>query len=155
MDLVDEQNIVGFEVGEQRREIARPLQHRTRGLAQIDAHLLGDDVRQRGLAQPRRAEQQHMVERLAPMARGLDEDFELTADLLLADVFGELLGAQRALERLVLQAQRRGRSGGRSRSCSDPAQTGAASIQRGRARGLAPGMRLATCVQCAPIFSQL
>ncbi len=77
VDLVDEQNVVGFQIGEQRREVAGPLQHRPRGLAQVDAHLLGDDVRQRGLAQPGRTEQQHVIERLAAVARSLDEDAEL------------------------------------------------------------------------------
>ena len=38
-----------------------------------------DDVGQRGLAQARRAEQQHVVERLAALAGGADEDLELLA----------------------------------------------------------------------------
>ena len=78
-------------------------------MAQIHAHLARDDVRERRLAQARRAEQQHVVERLLALARGLDEDRELAADLFLADVFVELLGPQRALERLFL---RRGGRGG-------------------------------------------
>ena len=57
---------------------------------------------ERGLAQPGRAEQQHVVERLAAVARGLDEDLELLADLGLAHVFGQALGAQRALDRVFL-----------------------------------------------------
>ena len=65
VDLVDEQHVLRLEVGEQRGEVARALEHRARGLAQVDAELLGDDVRERGLAQARRAEQQHVVERLA------------------------------------------------------------------------------------------
>jgi hypothetical protein len=51
-------------------------------------------VRQRGLAQAGRAEQQHVVERLAALARRADEDFELLAHLGLADVFVEQLGPQ-------------------------------------------------------------
>jgi hypothetical protein len=69
VDLVDEQHVVRFEVGQQRGQVAGALQHRAGGLAQIDAHLGGDDVRQGGLAQARRAEQQHVVERLAALAR--------------------------------------------------------------------------------------
>ena len=102
MDLVDEQHVVGLEVGQQRRQIARPLEHGTGGLPQIHAHLARDDVRQRGLAQARRPEQQDVVERLAPVAGGLDEDGELRADLLLADVVAELLGPQRPLQRFFL-----------------------------------------------------
>jgi hypothetical protein len=65
VDLVDEQDVVRFEVGQQRRQVARTLQHRAGGLAQVDAHLARDDVGQRGLAQARRAEQQRVVERFA------------------------------------------------------------------------------------------
>ena len=65
MDLVDEQHVLRLEVGEHRGEVARALEHRAGGLAQVDAELARDDVRERGLAQARRAEQQHVVERLA------------------------------------------------------------------------------------------
>jgi hypothetical protein len=58
----------GFEIGQQRGQVAGALQHRARGLAQVDAQLVGDDVRQRGLAEAGRAEDQHVVERLAALA---------------------------------------------------------------------------------------
>ena len=70
---------------------------------QVHAHLARDDVRERGLAQAGRAEEQHVVERFLALARGLDEDFELLADLLLAHVFGELARAQRALVAFLLR----------------------------------------------------
>ena len=98
VDLVDEEDIVRLEVGEERGEIAGPLEHRPRGLAEIDAHLARDDVRERGLAEPGRPEEEHVIERLAPGARRLDEDRELPADLLLPDVLGELARAQAALD---------------------------------------------------------
>jgi hypothetical protein len=59
-------------------------------------------VRERRLAQARRAEQQHVVERLAPAARRLDEDGELLARFLLADIVGEPHRPQRAFELLFL-----------------------------------------------------
>ena len=104
MDLVDEQHVARLEIGEQRREVARALEHRPGGLAQVDAQLVRDDVRQRGLAEARRAEQQHVVERFAAPLRGVDEDAELLADLLLPDVFVEAAGAQRALDDVFLRA---------------------------------------------------
>ena len=106
MNLVDEQHIVGLEIGEQRSEIARALQHRPRCLAQIDAQLVGDDVRQGRLAQPRRAEQQHVVERLSPLLRCLDENGKLTADLFLADVLVEGARPQRPLDDFLLRTHR-------------------------------------------------
>ena len=48
MDLIDKQNIVRFEVGEHRGEIARLLQHRAGGGTQIHPHFIGDDIGQGG-----------------------------------------------------------------------------------------------------------
>ncbi len=59
-------------------------------------------MRQRGLAQTGRAEQQHVIERLAPLARSGDEDLHLLADLGLAHVLGQPLRTQRALHRLFV-----------------------------------------------------
>ena len=102
MDLVDEQHVVALEVGQHRREVARALEHRAGGLAQVHTHLRGDDVRERGLAQTRRTEQQHVVERLAALAGRTDEDVELLACLGLADVLGQRARAQRALDLLLV-----------------------------------------------------
>ena len=89
MDLVDEQHVARLQVGQERGQVAGALEHRTGGLAQVDAQLGGDDVGERGLAQARRTEDQHVIERLAAAARGADEDLELRLYRRLADVFGE------------------------------------------------------------------
>src|SRR5437763_325579 len=102
VNLVDEQHVPGFQIRQQGGEISRALENRPRGLAQVDPHLARDDMRERGLAQPRRAEQQHVVQRLAARARRLDEDLQLAADLLLPDILGEGGGTQRTLELLLL-----------------------------------------------------
>ena len=49
------------------------------------------DLRQRRLAEARRTGEQHMVERIAPPPRRLDENPEVGARLLLADEFVERL----------------------------------------------------------------
>ena len=98
MDLVDEEHVVFFEIGEQRGQIARALEHRTRGLAQIDAHFGSHDMGQRGLAQTRRTEKQQVIERFAAVACGGHEDIELLADAGLADIVGECLGPERPLD---------------------------------------------------------
>ena len=102
MNLVDEQHVVLFEARELRREIAGPLEHGAGSLMQIDAELVGDDVRERRLTQARRAEQQRVVERLAPLPRGRDEDLELRLHARLADVLGEPARPHGAIERFVL-----------------------------------------------------
>ncbi len=56
-----------------------------------------DDLRQRGLAEPRRAEKQHMVHRLAAALGSLDEHAQILARCLLPDEFGKALGSQRGI----------------------------------------------------------
>ena len=65
------------------------------GLAQIDLQLIGDDVRQRGLAEPGRPEDQHMIQGLAALARRLDEDVHLGLHVRLPHVVGEAFSAAR------------------------------------------------------------
>jgi hypothetical protein len=94
VNLVDEQNVALFEIGEQRREIAGLGDHRPGGGAEIDAQLARDDLRQRGLAEARRADEQHMVERFLARARRLDEHRQIGARFFLADELAQSLRAQ-------------------------------------------------------------
>ena len=102
VDLVDEEHVARLEIGQERREIACPRQHRARGRAKTDAELARDDLGQRRLAETGRAREQHVVERLAARLRRLDEDREIVARLRLTDEFGETLGTQRGFEIVVL-----------------------------------------------------
>ena len=104
VDLVDEQHVALFQIGEQRREVAGLGDHRAGGGAEVHAELARDDLRQRGLAEPRRADEQHVVERLVARARRLDEHRQIGARLLLADELGEPLRPQRGLGGVLLAA---------------------------------------------------
>ena len=73
MDLVDEQYVARFEVGELRGKVARLGDHRPGGRAEIDSKFARNDLRQRRLAEAGRADEQHMVERLATRFGALDE----------------------------------------------------------------------------------
>ena len=73
MDLVDEQDVARLQVGELGGEVAGAHDHRPRGQAEADPELGRDDLGERGLAEPGRPGEQDVVERLAPLARGLDE----------------------------------------------------------------------------------
>src|SRR5262249_52296329 len=55
------------------------------------------DLRQRGLAESRGAYEQHVVERLAALARRLDEHGEILARLRLADELRQHLRTQRGV----------------------------------------------------------
>ena len=83
VDLVDEQHVALFQIGQQRGEVARFRNHRAGGGAEIHAEFARDDLRQRGLAEAGRADEEHMVERLVARTRGLDENLEIGARLFL------------------------------------------------------------------------
>ena len=102
VDLVHEQHIARLQIGQDRGQVARPLEHRARSLAQADAEFVRDDVRERRLAEARRAEDQYVIERLAAAARRLDEDAHLLLHGGLPDVLGQLPRPHRAFECLVL-----------------------------------------------------
>ena len=89
MDLVDEQDVAGVQIGQQRRQVAGLLDGGAGGDADIDPHLVGDDARQGGLAQARRAVEQHVVQGLAAAAGGFNIDGEIVLGLLLAGIVGE------------------------------------------------------------------
>src|SRR5580700_4827799 len=106
MDLIDEQDIFGLKVCQDRGEIAGALDHRAGGSAEADAELTGDNLGQRGLAEAGRAMQQHMVECLTATAGGRDEDGEVFARGSLADEFGERLWAEGRLGGVFFPARR-------------------------------------------------
>ena len=103
MDLVDEQHIAFFEIGQDRRQVARLGDHRPGRGAEADAEFARHDLRQRRLAEPRRSGKEHMVERFAPCLGGFDKDTEVGAGLLLTD---ELFERQRTKRRVLLVAGR-------------------------------------------------
>ena len=94
MDLVNEQDAAVFQVGQDGDQVAGPLDGRAGRGAQGRAHLVGDDERQARLAQPRRAVQQDVVQRLPPPLGGLQEDAQVLLDLGLPDELAQPPGPQ-------------------------------------------------------------
>ncbi len=91
MDFIDEQHVARLQIREQRGQIAGAFDDRARCRAHVHAEFVGDDVRERGLAESGRTENQHVIERFAATARRLDVDRHLLAHGALADVFVESL----------------------------------------------------------------
>ena len=65
VDLVDEEHGARLERGEERGDVALALERRAGRLDERHVELVRDDLRERGLAEPGRAGEQHVVERLA------------------------------------------------------------------------------------------
>ncbi len=77
VNLVEEEHLALAQVGEDGGEVALDDERRTRGLLEADVEFVGDDGGQRGLAQARRAEKKHVIQRLAARAGGFKSDGEL------------------------------------------------------------------------------
>ena len=108
MDLVDEEDRARLERSQEGRYVGFALERRARGLHHRHLELGGDDVGERGLAEPGRAGEQHVVEGLAALSRRGDEDLELVGDLDLVDEVLEPRRAQAAVEVLVAADRRPG-----------------------------------------------
>ena len=65
VDFVDEEHIMGFQAGEDARQVARLVEHGAAGNLEAHAQFVGDDTGEGGLSQSRRAMEQRMVERFA------------------------------------------------------------------------------------------
>ena len=107
MDLVHEQDVAGLQRGQDRCQVALPLERRAGDRADPNAELLPDDVREARLPQAGRPDEQDVVERLSPAPSRLQRDRELFLDARLADEVVERARTQRALE-LVLVGSDRG-----------------------------------------------
>ena len=121
MDLVDEQHVALAEAGEHGGEVAGALDRRAGGRANLRTHLRRDDVRQRRLAEARRAVQQDVVDRLGPMLRSVDQDRQVLLDPILA---GELVEPSRPNGRLECELLLRDRG---ARDALDRHRSGAKS----------------------------
>ena len=108
VDLVDEQHLALGEAGQQRGQVAGPLDRRAGGQPERRAQLGGDDHGQAGLAQARRPGQQHVVRRPLAAQGALQHHLQLLAHLRLAHELAQPARAQAGLDaRLVHVGQRR------------------------------------------------
>jgi hypothetical protein len=94
VNFVDEEHFVLAEARENRSEIARPLQHRSRCRPHSNAELVADHISKRRFAEAGRAVEQHVIERFTALAGCGDRDLKICADALLADVVIQRPGAQ-------------------------------------------------------------
>jgi len=98
VDLVDEEDLSALEVGQDGGQVARPLEDGTGGRTDRDLELVGDDVRERRLAEAGRPVKQDVVEDVAPRPRGGNLHAQVLADRFLADVLVERARPERRLD---------------------------------------------------------
>src|SRR6202022_5201514 len=89
-------------VREDAREVALALERRPAGDVDERAKLVGDHMRERGLAKPWRPAEEHMVERLLALARRGHEHAKVVEQRPLADDLLEGARPQRTVEPRVL-----------------------------------------------------
>ena len=101
MDFVEEKEIARVERGEDGGEIALFLEQRAGADFDGRAHFVGENLREGGFAEARRAVEQDMVERFAAVARGFDGDLEIFLYAGLADEVAESLWADAGVDARV------------------------------------------------------
>ena len=101
MYLVDEEHVARLERGEYAGQVARLVEHGAAGELEAHAQLVGNDVAQCGLAQAGRTVQQGVVERLATVFGGLNEDLQVLHHLLLTAEVAEAERTERVLKLLL------------------------------------------------------
>ena len=94
MDLINEEHIALLQIGQQGGKVAGLLNGRAAGDADLHPHLVGDDARQRGLAQARGAIEQDVIHGLAAPLGGFQINFQVLFDLVLSDVVLQMLRAK-------------------------------------------------------------
>ena len=108
VDFVDKQHVPLGEVGQNGRQVSRPVDGRAGGDADVLPHFRGDDAGQRRLAQAGGAVEQDVVQGVVPGQGRLDGDFQVFLRLLLADIVRQGMGAQGGFDVAVLPAGVRG-----------------------------------------------
>jgi hypothetical protein len=89
MDFIDEQYVMGTEIGQDRSKIALFFHCRARGGMNLNPQLPCQDVGKRRLSQPRRAVDKDVIQGLSPALRRIDEDPEFLFEGGLSDEFIE------------------------------------------------------------------
>src|ERR1700722_3522563 len=102
MHFIDKKHLPVAQVRQDRSQVTLDLKRRTRSLLKSGTELVGDNVSERSLAQPRRSVEQYMVKRLAARFGRLDSDIQILFDLILADELLQPLRPKLQLKRGII-----------------------------------------------------
>ena len=98
MNFIDEQNVTLGELGEDADEVGALGQGGPAGDVDLGVHFVGDDVGQGGLSQSRWSVEKDVFHGFFAAVGGVDGDFQAADQGCLADVLGEILGAEGVVE---------------------------------------------------------
>ena len=107
VDFVDEKHVARLQRGQQPGQVAGFFDRGAARTFEVGAAFVGDDVGQRGLAEPRRTAQQDVVERLLAGLGGVNEQFQLLLDPVLPGEIGEFRRSERGFARRIFLVQGR------------------------------------------------
>ena len=94
VDLIDKQDVIGLKIGQYRCQIPCLFNCRSCCNTQINAHFVGNDRGQCGLAQSRRTIEQDVIQGIATALCCLNVDRQVFFHLILSDIFHKRLRAQ-------------------------------------------------------------
>jgi hypothetical protein len=102
VNFVEEEDLFGFEVGEDGGHIALDLEGGAGGLLEGYVELIGNDGSEGGFAEAGRSEEEDVVKGLAASFGGFEGDRQLFFGFGLADEFGETFGAEFELDGVIV-----------------------------------------------------
>src|SRR5260370_25293956 len=102
MNFIEEEDFLFLQRSEDGGEIALAFKQRPGAGLDDDAKLIGDDLRESGFPEARRAVEKDMIESLATAACGFNGDGDIFLNALLANVFGERFGAHAGVKARVV-----------------------------------------------------
>src|SRR5260370_22040517 len=102
MNFIEEEDFLFLQRSEDGGEIALAFKQRPGAGLDDDAKLIGDDLRESGFPEARRAVEKAMIESLATVACGFNGDGDIFLNALLANVFGERFGAHAGVKARVV-----------------------------------------------------
>ena len=97
MNLVNKKDVISFKRCEHTRQIPRLVQHRPGGHLNIHTQLVGNNIREGGLAQSGRPVKEYMVQRLASLFGRPNKHAKVVQHILLTRKTVESFGTQRPL----------------------------------------------------------
>src|SRR5580692_2051045 len=98
MNFIEKENFLFFEGGKDGGEIAFAFEERSGAGFDGDGEFVGDNLRESGFAQARRAVKEDVIEGFTTIASGFEGDGDIFFDAFLADVFGEGFWADASVE---------------------------------------------------------